>query len=227
MFEVSMLRLLVGVAVAILGAAIPWFAAAVRRPALGVVCGSTCLVIAAGVLFGLPLYPVSDLIVLGFAVSGGILLGRALPAEFIPFLLTLVVLSGLDLVQVALTSGPPPAAASASTGLNPHLIWVNFQIPLPEGHFNIGIADLLLIAAMGEHFRRRHSAYVVSLLPGVLGLVIAELFVNLPGTQGLPLGVALSQALIPFLTIGFAGAQVLAVRSSGRGRPNRGFPVLR
>ncbi|TMC29256.1 MAG: hypothetical protein E6J32_07800 [Chloroflexi bacterium] len=177
-----------------------------------------------GAIVGVALYPASDLIVLAFALPGGILLGRALPARFRPFFVFLVALSVLDVVQVALTSGPPPGQPSASSGLNPHLIWVNFRIGLPAGHFNIGFVDLLLIAAMSEHFRRRDRRFWIAVLAGVIGIALAELSAAaLGGSQNSVLGM-LTQALIPFLTVGWLVADFLARRQSIPGGPRERRP---
>jgi hypothetical protein len=52
----------------------------------------------------------NNLLVLSLALSAGIGLGRVVPARFRPMLMLLLVLSALDIVQIALTSGPPPGS---------------------------------------------------------------------------------------------------------------------
>src|SRR5438105_8539181 len=165
-----------------------------------------------GAIVGVSLYPLSDVVVLAFALAGGILLGRALPPRFRPFFLFLIALSVLDFVQVALTSGPAPGPSIPSSGLNPHLIWVNFRIGLPGGHFNIGFVDLLLITAMSEYFRRRDQRFVIGLLPGLIGVALAEIVASRVGYSPNPIVSAFGQALIPFLTVGWLVAAFIEDR---------------
>jgi len=214
----ALVRLLTGAIVATGCATIPWLAWRAGRRALSAIGALALAVMVIGAIVGLALYPLSDAIVLAFVLPGGFLLGRALPPRFRPFLVFLVILSALDLVQVALTSGPAPGPSAPSTGLNPHLIWVNFRIGLPGGHFNIGFVDLLLITAMGEHFRRRDRSVAIGLLPGVFGIVLAELVADLVGNNPTFALATLSQALIPYLTVGYLLANALAVNPLGARR---------
>ena len=202
------MRLLTGLIVAIGCATIPWLAARAGRRALGTISGLGLAVMVFGAIVGVALYPLSDVVVLAFALAGGILLGRALPPRFRPFFLFLIALSVLDFVQVALTSGPAPGPSIPSSGLNPHLIWVNFRIGLPGGHFNIGFVDLLLITAMSEYFRRRGQPFVIGIVPGVVGVALAEIVTDLVGTNQRSVVATLAQALIPYLTAGWLVANL-------------------
>ncbi len=198
------MHLFVSLAVAVGCAALPW--AAVRGPTrwVGGAAGLALLVIVAGAVFGLPFYPYSDVVVLGFGVLAGIVLGRAMPPRFRPFLVLLLILSAVDVAQNIVFSGPSPGPSAASnTTLDPHLIWLNFRIPLTGGHFNIGFADLLLIAAVSEHLRRRDVRLSLAVLPGVIGLGLGEAVVaSLPESPPELLS-ELVQSVIPFLTAGY------------------------
>jgi len=197
-------HLFVSLGVAVGCAVLPW--AAVRLPTrwVAMAAAPVLALIVAGAVFGLPFYPFSDVVVLGFGVLAGILLGRAMPPRFRPFVVLLLILSALDVAQNILFSGPPPGPpAPPSTTLDPHLIWLNFRIPLPGGHFNIGFADLLLIAALSEHLRRRHVRLALAVLPGVIALGLGEAVVaSLPQSPPALLG-AFVQSVIPFLTAGY------------------------
>ncbi len=198
------MHLFVSLGVAVGCAVLPW--AAVRLPTrwVAMAAAPVLALIVAGAVFGLPFYPFSDVVVLGFGVLAGILLGRAMPPRFRPFVVLLLILSALDVAQNILFSGPPPGPpAPPSTTLDPHLIWLNFRIPLPGGHFNIGFADLLLIAALSEHLRRRHVRLALAVLPGVIALGLGEAVVaSLPQSPPALLG-AFVQSVIPFLTAGY------------------------
>lgn len=212
------MHFIVSIAVAALCGLMPWVAARLPTRWAAIGAAPLLLLMIAGVVFGLQLYPASDLVVAAFGVLGGIVLGRAMPPRFRPFLVLLVVLSVLDVAQNLAFSGPgtgpPPAAAQP----DPHLIWLNFRIPLAAGHFNIGFADLTLIAAIGEHLRRRRATVPLSLLPGVIGLGLGEALVaTLP--QAPPQFVrAVSQSLVPFLTAGYLLTE-LAVEQMAHNEP--------
>jgi hypothetical protein len=193
----------------------PW--AAARVPSRWIVIAALPLlaVVAAGVVFGVPIYPWSDLFVAGFGLLAGIALGRVVPSRFRPFVILLLILSVLDVAQnVAFASpGPPPAGAP-----DPHLVWLNVRFPLGGGHFNLGFADVILIAATAENLRRREATMALSLLPGVIGISLGEaLLATLPpNPPQAVLGVAAS--LVLFLTAGYVLTE-LAVRQQPE-RPN-------
>lgn len=113
---------------------------------------------------------------------------------------------------------------------NPHLIWVNFRVPLSSGRFNIGFGDLVLVAAMSVHLRSRSAGRVVAAAPGVIGLALALLLASVPGSQLVPIVAPLSMSLIPFLTAGWlcalAASRIAATtprpRSARRRPPGAG-----
>ena len=185
-------------------AALPWGAVRVPTRWIAIAAAPLLAFMVAGVVFGLPLYPFSDVVVLGFGVLAGIVLGRAMPPRFRPFLVLLLILSVLDLAQNIVFSGPSAPTSTASTAPDPHLIWLNFRIPLSSGHFNIGFADLILIAAVSEQLRRRDVRLQLAVLPGVIGLGLGEaVAASLPESPP-TLVSALAASVIPFLTAGYA-----------------------
>jgi hypothetical protein len=196
---------LTGVAVAVGSGLAAW--AAVNLPTRGIAAAAApfLIVMVAGAVVGLPLYPLSDVFVAAFSLLAGITLGRVMPPGFRPFLILLLILSALDVAQNLLFAGPPPAPSSAP---DPHFIWVNVRVPLPDGHFNIGFADIVLIAAAAENLRRRKATLALSLLPGVIGISLGEaLLSTLPPNP--PLFVdAISASLVLFLTAGYVLTQL-------------------
>jgi hypothetical protein len=150
------------------------------------------------------------------AVTAGLLLSRAMPTKLWPFLVLLLVLSILDVVQIVLTSGPPsPGSQSASTSTPAAQLYGNFLLHLPWGRYNIGIFDLLLLTAMAEYWRKRDSAFLVALAPGVIGFILAFGFGQFIYAGALP--------LIPFLTAGWLCSAGLYYY---RHRPNRSQAAL-
>jgi hypothetical protein len=156
-----------------------------------------------GIVFGLAFYPWTDLVVLLVAVTGGLLLGRIIPPRFRPWLIMLLVLSVLDILQIALTAGssPPGSGGQAPTGSDPLLLG-NFLLVLPWGRFNLGIFDLLLVTALAEYWRRRGGSYLLAVVPGLLGLFLLPPIVLLVTAVG-------NLPLIPFLTAGWLGSEGL------------------
>jgi hypothetical protein len=180
-------------------AAVPWPARRLRSWLLvgGLLVGILASVL--GVLVALPPYPWNNLVVLLVALSAGLLLGRGLAPRMRPLLIVLLLLSVADAAQTALTGGftplpssPPAHPAAATSGA---LLYLNVYLVLPVGHYLVGVFDLLVIAAAAEHWRRRGGSYLIALLPGVLGFLLADGAVWLTQRGGWP--------LIPFLTAGW------------------------
>ena len=101
----------------------------------------------------------------------------------------LVVLSFLDVTQILLTS-----AASSNVGVNSAELYGNIVIDSPV-KLKLGIIDVMITCAMSERCRLNGAAWWLSLFPGVLGLLVADLFMLITGKGNL--------ALIPFLTLGY------------------------
>jgi hypothetical protein len=186
-------------ALALISAAIPWLARSLRGWPLvltlvvGFVVGVTAALLSVG--RGLPLTPLTDLMALVVAWSGGLLLGRGMPTRFSPFLLLFLCLSVLD---VLLAVGGYPQTPPTGGGSSP-LVSANFALALPWGRFEINLADLLLLTAVAEHWRRRSAGYLIALLPGVIGLLLAD---------GVILATGLAQPpAFPFFTAGYVASE--------------------
>ena len=211
------MHLFVSLSVAVACAALPW--PAVRLPTrwIAIAAAPALALMVAGAVFGLPFYPSSDVAVLGFGVLAGIVLGRAMPPMLRPFLTLLAILSALDVAQNLAFSGPSPTPSSALTTPDPHLVWLNLRFPLDGGQFNLGVADVILIAAISEHLRRRNVRLALAVLPGVIGLGLGEALVaSLPEAPPALVG-ALVQSVIPFLTAGYVLTELAISQTSPAG----------
>src|SRR5262249_39748639 len=154
--------------------AVPWLARSLRGRQLvialvvGLVVGITAGIM--GAVLGLPLAPVTNLMVLVVAWSGGLLLGRSLPGRFGAFLSWFLCFSLFD---VLLAVGGYPQVPHVAGSVSP-LAWATFHLVLPTGPFAINGVDLLLLSTLAEHWHRRGASYLMALLPGVLGVLLAD-----------------------------------------------------
>ena len=207
---------LLSVALALVCAAIPWLARPLRERVLlatfvvGLVIGGAVAVI--GTARGLPVVPVTDLVVLVVAWSGGLLLGREIAARFSPFLLLFVCLSVLDILLVVVGYPQTPHARGSSSPL----VSANFVLALPWGQYEIHAADLLLLTAVAEHWRRRGAGYAIAALTGVLGFLLADGVIVVTGLGQLP--------AFPFFAAGYLGSEAV-YRSMSRARTTPTTPV--
>jgi hypothetical protein len=144
--------------------AVPWATRRAGWVLLAAGLGASVVAIAAGIVAEARLYPLTDLLVAALAVCGGVLLGRLVPARFWPLAALMAVLAALDSVQVL--------AASAADRPVPYY-YTMFLITSPWGSSAIGFADLLVVAAIAEHYRRRGAQYWLAAAPGAIGLVSA------------------------------------------------------
>lgn len=149
---------------------------------------------AAGLAANLRLYPWTDVPVAGIAACGGTLLGRGMPPRFRPMALLLVALGALDTVQVFAAAMTHVPSATAQ-------LYSMFVVSTPWADSGIGIFDLLVIAALGQHWRRRGRNPLVGVAPGLIGLLLTY-----PAVVFLPN----SLPLIPFLLIGYLVTELLA-----------------
>jgi len=175
-----------------------------QRP-LAVVLAGSAAVLAAGAILGLALYPWTDLPVLGFAIAGGILVGRRLPPRPMPMLVLLAVLAALDAVQIVV-SGPGPGPGATGGAAPAWYFYGMLVINTAWSHTGVGIFDVLVIAAIVEHARWRGLPFAVAAAPGILAFVAADVVVLVLGPLNLP--------LVPFLLAGWL-ATGLAVRIAG------------
>lgn len=186
-------------------AAVPWLA---RRLSNRTLAAGLALALGASIAAGvssLPLYPWSDVLVALLALTAGLLLGRALPGVR-SLLILLLVLSALDVLQIALTGGLTPiplafAPSHAFTAPTGPLLYGNFLLPLPGSHYLIGIFDLLVLTAIAEYWRRRGGAYLYAVLPGLIGFALVTPLARLTHLGGWP--------LLPFFTAGWLCAEVV------------------
>ena len=186
-------------------ALIAWSVHGVAQRPLAVVLAGSAVALAAGAVLGLALYPWTDLPVLGFAIAGGILVGRRLPPRPMPMLVLLAVLAMLDAIQIfVLGSGAGPEATGGAAPA--WYFYGMLVIDTAWSHTGVGIFDILVIAAMVEHARRRGLPFAVGVAPGVLAFVAADVAVLVFGSLNLP--------LVPFLLGGWL-ATGLGVRIAG------------
>jgi hypothetical protein len=206
---------LIGVAVAIGCGLAPWAAARLQTTWIAVAAVPFLIVAVAGAVIGLPLYPFSDAIVAAFSLLAGIAFGRVMPPRFRPFVLVLLVLSVLDVAQNVAFEGSPPTVSALGATPDAHLIWLNLRFPLQDGRFNIGFADVLLIASVAENLRRRKASVALSLLPGVIGISLGEaLLASLPPNP--PAAVtAIAASLVLFLTAGYVLTELAVGQTAG------------
>jgi hypothetical protein len=173
--------------------AAPWALRRVSwRPSLAVTLIAAAALVGGGAL-GLRVYPWSDPPVTVVAVGGGLLLGRAVPAQRTALAVLLVVLATLDASQLLFASGP--GTGTGGTTSEPAWWWTMFVVDGPWGRSAMGLFDLLLIGTLAEHARRRSLGLVAALAPGLIGVTLADLASALSGGMGLP--------LIPFLLGGW------------------------
>ena len=183
-------------------ALIAWSVHGVAQRPLAVVLAGSAAALAAGAALGLALYPWTDLPVLGFAVAGGVLVGRRLAPRPMPMLVLLAVLAALDAIQIV-APGPGPGPGATGSAAPAWYFYGMLVIDIAWSHNRVGIFDVVLIAAMVEHARRRGLPFAVGAAPGVLAFVAAGVAVLVFGPLNLP--------LVPFLFAGWL-ATGIAVR---------------
>jgi hypothetical protein len=193
------LVLVLSLALALVCSAIPWLAHPLPGwlLAMALVVGITANLL--GMVLALPLYPWLDLVVLVVAWSGGLLLGRSVAPSFRPFLLVFLCLSATDvLLTGGLTLSSRHAAAMAGSntvgGATP-LRFGDFLLLLPWGRLETNVVDVLLLTALAEHWHRRGATYLIALLPGAVGYILAVGVILVTGLGIVP--------GIPFFTAGY------------------------
>jgi hypothetical protein len=207
----------VSVLAALAVALIAWSVHGVAQRPLAVVLAGSAVALAAGAVLGLALYPWTDLPVLGFAIAGGILVGRRLPPRPMPMLVLLAVLAALDVIQIV-ASGPGPGPGATGGAAPAWYFYGMLVIDTAWSHTGVGIFDVLVIAAMVEHARRRGLPFAAGAAPGPLAFVAADVAFVVFGPLNLP--------LIPFLLAGWL-ATGLAVRIAGVPDQSEAQPTAR
>jgi hypothetical protein len=172
----------------------PWILRQVTWIPLTVGLGAGIIAAAAGILAGARLYPLTDLVPVVVAACGGVLVGRIVPARFRPMAIVVAVLAAVDSIQVF----------AASNDSHPVSYYYSMLVvTTPLGRAAIGFADLLVVTAVAEHYRRRGSNYWVAAAPGIAGLVLPVLFLGVLRI-GLP--------LLPFVFVGLVLTEVVWAR---------------
>lgn len=185
----------VSILVAIILGLVVWLLRSVDRRPLLLALAALAAMLAGGVALGLPLYPWTNVPVVGFAVAGGVLIGRGLPARGRAMLTVLTIVAALDVIQVVVVGSNAPGAAGPPGP--PPAAWYYGMLVLdtPWIHSEIGAFDLLLVAAVTEHGRRRGLPPIAGLTPGPLGFLYANsAFAALRPSN---------MALVPFLLLGW------------------------
>jgi hypothetical protein len=179
------------VALTLLCSAVPWLARPLSRWVLiiGLVVGVILSLV--DVVLALPFSLWTNLVILLVAWSGGLLLGRSVTARFLPFLLWFLCFSVVD---VLLALGNYPQTPHSAGGSSP-LLYADFVLVLSGGRFAINVVDLLLLTALAEHWRQRGASYLIAVLPGVLGFLLADGLIAVTKLGILP--------GIPFFTLGY------------------------
>ena len=195
-------------------ALIAWSVRGVSQKLLAVVLAGSGAALAVGAILGLALYPWTNLPVLGFAVAGGVLVGRRLPPRPMPMLVLLAVLAVLDAIQiVVLGSGAGPEATGGAAPAS-HFYGM-LVLDTPWTHSGVGIIDVLVIAAIVEHARRRGLPFAVAAAPGVLAFIAADVAFAALAPRDLP--------LIPFLLAVWLvmelAVRIAAVRGQSETKP--------
>jgi hypothetical protein len=180
---------------------------------LAVVLGASAVLLGAGAFLGLALYPWTDLPVVGFALAGGVLVGRRLPPRSMPMFALLAVLAVLDTIQIVVLG----SGSGDTGGATPAWYFYGMLvIDTPWFGTAVGIGDVLLIASIVEHSRRRGLSFAVGAAPGVLAFIAADVLVQVIGPLNLP--------LVPFLLFGWL-ASTLAVWIANRSGPSEHPPA--
>ena len=203
--------------VALAVAMIAWSVRRVAQGPLAIMFAGSAVALAAGAALGLALYPWTDLPVLGFAVAGGVLVGRRLAPRPMPMLVFLAVLAALDAIQI-IAPGPGPGPGATGSAAPAWYFYGMLVIDTAWSHTRVGIFDVLLIAAMVEHARRRGLPFGVGAAPGVLAFVAAGAAVLVFGPLNLP--------LVPFLFAGWLATGIV-VRITGMPSQSERKPTAR
>jgi hypothetical protein len=171
---------------------------------------ATAVVAVAGIVLGFRPYPFTNAVVVAFCITAGTSIGRAVPPRRRPMAALLAVLAALDTVQVF-------AADPHADGPSAMRLWTMLLLVTPLGSSAIGFGDLAVVAAIGEHWRRRGGNLAWSVLPGAMGLALVDAFSILVFKGNLP--------LLPFLLVAWllTEAAALVIVHRRKARPGGGW----
>lgn len=138
--------------------------------------------------------PWSNLSVLATSVAVGVWIGRRVAPRFRPMAILLITLALLDASQLLFSGG----FGTGRVDVWFHLTWLRSD----GSPARLGIADLIVAAAIGEHLRRRGAGLLRSTVTPVAGFALADTFVFVTGIGGL--------VLLPFLTAAWLIEEMVA-----------------
>jgi len=129
------------------------------------------LVMVVGTAAGTSGYPWSNLVVLVVSVTLGVVIGRLVPPTGRAMFATLAVVAALDASQLLFAGG-------AGGSVQPWEAWFHLLVVGSDGtvSMKIGALDLVLVAAISEHWRRRGAGFWLATLTGPLGLVLSAVY---------------------------------------------------
>ena len=203
-----------GIAVAAACGLAPWAAARFQTRWIAIAAVPFLLIVVTASVGGIGIYPFSDVFLAALGLLAGIVLGRVMPPRFGPFLVLLLAFSIVDIAQNIAFAGP--STPSTSLPPDPHLIWLNVRFPIEGGHFNIGIADVILITAAAENLRRRSATLTLSLLPGIIGIGLGEALVSTLPPHPPIVVLAISASLALFLAAGYALTELAVSQTAAK-----------
>lgn len=207
--------LLISLILALICVAVPWGIRQVKTWQILVIFGVSLALWIIGAALLLGWYPWTDVVDFLVFVGAGILLGRVISAKFWPFLIFLLILSALDITQILLTvRGAAPVTQRASIPAGD--FYSNFLLLFPWGKYGIGPVDLLVMAAIGTHWCKKHGPFFLAFVALAIGVIIADVILMIDPSIVLP--------LIPFLTFGWLCSVAIDRARKRSGAEDRSAP---
>jgi len=143
---------------------------------------------------GVDIYPFSNLLVLGFAIFGGSMLGKLLSRRDLVFATFLIVVSALDVISF-IGPGPNAPATGPQSTQPAFLEYLNFTIRSGTSHFFLGSLDLLLLSLVVMFFALRRYSNLGIVTFAFVALLFPTLF---PFSQLVP-GASSGIPITPFI----------------------------
>jgi hypothetical protein len=174
---------------------VAWFARRIPGAVLSVVVAAALVMAVIGVVVAADMATWGSLTAAAFAVSGGVLLGRALRPSSGPMVALLVVASIVDIAWVVSGGAGPEGFREVA----------NISLRIGENSSSIGTLDVLLAAAIATHWQARSASPATAILAAPLGMIAANVFVAISGVTNLP--------LVPFIGFGWLLSEAWVRRS--------------
>lgn len=203
-----LVALVIGLAVRALGP--------VGRRSLILALATSLVLLAGGVATGLSVAGSTNVPILALSVAAGMLIGRGVGVSGWAMLAVLAIVALVDLVQVVLLGSNASGAAELAAPAPSSWHYGMFVLDTPWSHTEIGALDLLLVAAVVEHGRRRGLAPMASIAPGPVGF----LYANIASAAFHPS----NMALVPFLLLGWITVEIVNRIVGGSRRPRAAAP---